>query len=60
MTTEPAFSIRGLRTQFGQTVIHDGVDLDILAGEVMGVVGASGTGKSVLMRAVIGLVTPTA
>lgn len=60
MTTEPAISIRGLRTQFGQTVIHDGVDLDILAGEVMGVVGASGTGKSVLMRAVIGLVTPTA
>lgn len=60
MATEPAISIRGLRTQFGQTVIHDGVDLDILAGEVMGVVGASGTGKSVLMRAVIGLVTPTA
>lgn len=60
MTAEPAISIRGLRTQFGQTVIHDGVDLDIVASEVMGVVGASGTGKSVLMRAVIGLVTPTA
>lgn len=60
MNTEPAISIRDLRTQFGQTVIHDGVDLDIVRGEVMGVVGASGTGKSVLMRAIIGLVTPTA
>ncbi len=60
MTDTPAISIRGLRTQFGRTVIHDGVDLDIVRGEVMGVVGASGSGKSVLMRAVIGLVTPTA
>lgn len=60
MTSEPAISIRGLRTQFGQSIIHDGVDLDIVRGEVMGVVGASGTGKSVLMRAVIGLITPTA
>lgn len=60
MENIPAISISGLRTQFGQTVIHDGVDLDIVRGEVMGVVGASGTGKSVLMRAVIGLVTPTA
>jgi len=60
MNTEPVISIRGLRTQFGQSVIHDGVDLDIVRGEVMGIVGASGTGKSVLMRAVIGLVAPTA
>lgn len=60
MIDTPAISIRGLRTQFGRTVIHDGVDLDIVRGEVMGVVGASGSGKSVLMRAVIGLVTPTA
>tara|TARA_R110002072_G_scaffold299485_1_gene475156 strand:- start:1963 stop:2733 length:771 start_codon:yes stop_codon:yes gene_type:complete len=60
VTDTPAISIRGLRTQFGRTVIHDGVDLDIVRGEVMGVVGASGSGKSVLMRAVIGLVTPTA
>ena len=60
MAGEPVISIRGLRTQFGRTVIHDGVDLDVLAGEVMGIVGASGTGKSVLMRAIIGLLTPTA
>ena len=60
MTGDPVISIRGLRTQFGPTVIHDGVDLDILSGEVMGIVGASGTGKSVLLRAVIGLLTPAA
>ncbi len=60
MPPDPVISIRGLRTQFGKNVIHDGVDLDVLRGEVMGVVGASGTGKSVLMRAVIGLVKPTA
>jgi phospholipid/cholesterol/gamma-HCH transport system ATP-binding protein len=60
MNTEPVISIRGLRTQFGQSVIHDGVNLDIVRGEVMGIVGASGTGKSVLMRTVIGLVAPTA
>jgi len=60
VTGDPVISIRGLRTQFGPTVIHDGVDLDILSGEVMGIVGASGTGKSVLLRAVIGLLTPAA
>ena len=60
MTADSAISIRGLRTQFGRNVIHDGVDLDVVQGEVMGIVGASGTGKSVLMRAVIGLVRPTA
>lgn len=60
MASEPVISIRRLRTQFGRTVIHDGVDLDVMAGEVMGLVGASGTGKSVLMRAIIGLLIPTA
>jgi phospholipid/cholesterol/gamma-HCH transport system ATP-binding protein len=60
MVDEPVISIRGLRTQFGSTVIHDGVDLDVIAGEVIGIVGASGTGKSVLMRAIVGLLAPTA
>ena len=60
MTGDPVISIRGLRTQFGPTVIHDGVDLDILSGEVMGIVGASGSGKSVLLRAIIGLLIPAA
>jgi phospholipid/cholesterol/gamma-HCH transport system ATP-binding protein len=37
--------VRGLVTRFGSTVIHDGVDLDVRRGEVMAVVGGSGTGN---------------
>jgi phospholipid/cholesterol/gamma-HCH transport system ATP-binding protein len=51
----PIISIRGLRTQFGSQVIHDNLDLDVRRGEVLGVVGGSGTGKSVLLRTIIGL-----
>jgi phospholipid/cholesterol/gamma-HCH transport system ATP-binding protein len=47
--------VRGLRTQFGQHVLHDGLDLDVRQGEVMAVVGGSGTGKSVLLNTIIGL-----
>ena len=47
--------VEGLRTQFGDHVIHDGLDLAVNRGEILGVVGGSGTGKSVLMRAIIGL-----
>jgi len=50
--------IRGLRNSFGEQVIHDGLDLDVRRGEILGVVGGSGTGKSVLMRSIIGLQTP--
>lgn len=57
---EPVISIRGLRTQFGTQIIHDGLDLDVRRGEVMGVVGGSGTGKSVLLRTIIGLNRPRA
>lgn len=56
----PAISVRGLRTQFGSQVIHDGLDLTVRRGEVIGVVGGSGTGKSVLMRTIIGLQKPAA
>jgi phospholipid/cholesterol/gamma-HCH transport system ATP-binding protein len=52
--------VRGLRTQFGTQVIHDGLDLDVYRGEVLGVVGGSGTGKSVLLRTIIGLIRPAA
>ncbi len=58
LTAPIAVSIRGLRNSFGDTVIHDGVDLDVRTGEILGVVGGSGTGKSVLMRSVIGLKRP--
>ncbi len=60
MSAELAISIRGLRNQFGQQVVHDNLALDVRAGEIVGVVGGSGTGKSVLMRAILGLRTPQA
>lgn len=58
--TDPniAIRVRGLRTSFGEHVVHEGLDLDMYKGEILGVVGGSGTGKSVLMRAIIGLQQP--
>src|SRR6185503_5302336 len=50
--------VRGLMTRFGAQTVHDGLDLDVRRGEVMGVVGGSGSGKSVLLRTVIGLKRP--
>ena len=47
--------VEGLKTSFGEQVIHDDLDLEVRRGEILGVVGGSGTGKSVLMRAIIGL-----
>ncbi|AOH83679.1 ABC transporter ATP-binding protein [Sphingomonas panacis] len=52
--------VRGLRNSFGEQVVHDGLDLDVRRGEIYGVVGGSGTGKSVLMRSIIGLQKPQA
>ena len=57
---EPVIRVRGLRNQFGAQVVHEGLDLDVRRGEILGVVGGSGTGKSVLMRTIIGLRTPQA
>ena len=57
---ENAICIRGLVNKFGDAVIHDGLDLDVRSGEILGVVGGSGTGKSVLMRSIIGLQIPDA
>ena len=57
---EPIITIRGLDNSFGEQVIHDDLDLDVRRGEILGVVGGSGTGKSVLMRSIIGLQIPAA
>ncbi|MCB8828664.1 ATP-binding cassette domain-containing protein, partial [Escherichia coli] len=57
---EPIIRIRGLKNAFGESIVHDGLDLDVRRGEILGVVGGSGTGKSVLMRSIIGLQTPVA
>ena len=47
--------LRGVRTQFGDNIIHDNLDFDVFKGEIIGLVGGSGTGKSVLLRTIIGL-----
>ena len=58
MSAENIITIRGLRNSFGEQIIHENLDLDVRRGEILGVVGGSGTGKSVLMRSIIGLQTP--
>ena len=57
---DPVITVRGLRNAFGEQVIHDDVNLTVCRGEILGVVGGSGTGKSVLLRSIIGLQTPDA
>ncbi len=56
--SEPAIRVRGLRTKLGGQEIHKDLDLEVRKGEILGVVGGSGTGKSVLMRTILGLVRP--
>ena len=56
----PAIQVRGLRNAFGSQVVHEDLDMDVRRGEIIGVVGGSGTGKSVLMRAILGLREPQA
>ena len=57
---EPAIVIEGLKNAFGSHVVHEDLNLTVQRGEVLGVVGGSGTGKSVLLRAIIGLQQPLA
>jgi len=52
--------VRGLVNGFNGSIIHDHLDLDVMRGEVLGVVGGSGTGKSVLLRSIVGLNHPIA
>ena len=56
----PAIQVLGLCTKFGDHVVHEGLDLTVKRGEVMGVVGGSGSGKSVLLNTLIGLRNPDA
>ncbi|HTG64489.1 MAG TPA: ATP-binding cassette domain-containing protein, partial [Sphingomicrobium sp.] len=60
MTDDIVITVRGLRNSFGDQIIHEDLDLDVRRGEILGVVGGSGTGKSVLMRSIIGLQVPDA
>ena len=52
---DAVIEVRGLRNQFGSQVVHENLDLVVRRGEILGVVGGSGSGKSVLMRSIIGL-----
>ncbi len=54
----PPIEVRGLVSKFGDKVIHDGLDLTVPRGQVVGVVGGSGSGKSVLLNTIIGLREP--
>lgn len=60
MADDAVIRVRGLVNRFGPQTVHDGLDLDVRRGEVLGVVGGSGTGKSVLLRTIIGLREPNA
>lgn len=59
-TAGPAIEVKGLKSQFGSHVVHENLDLTVQRGEVLGVVGGSGTGKSVLLNTIIGLRRPDA
>jgi phospholipid/cholesterol/gamma-HCH transport system ATP-binding protein len=54
----PPILVEGLVSRFGEHVVHDGLDLEVRRGEVLGLVGGSGSGKSVLLNTLIGLKMP--
>lgn len=56
--SEPIIEVRNLWTRFGRQVVHRGVNLVVFRGEVLSLVGGSGSGKTVLMRQMLGLETP--
>ena len=60
MSGEPKIRIRGLRKAFGGKVVLDGIDLDVMPGTSCVVIGGSGSGKSVLLKCVLGLIEPDA
>jgi phospholipid/cholesterol/gamma-HCH transport system ATP-binding protein len=56
----PKLRLRGVRKQFGDKVVLDGIDLDVMAGTSLVIIGGSGSGKSVLLKCILGLVEPDA
>jgi len=55
----PVIEVEAVRTRFGSQLVHEGVDLSIGPGELVALVGGSGSGKSVLLREIIGLQRPS-
>ncbi|MFI5031041.1 MAG: ABC transporter ATP-binding protein, partial [Reyranellales bacterium] len=60
MTASPKISLRGVTKSFGTKAVLRGIDLDVAAGESVVVIGGSGTGKSVLLKCILGLMEPDA
>lgn len=58
MMNDTVIEVRGLVTRFGKQVVHDHLDMELKRGEIMGLVGGSGSGKSVLLRSILGLIKP--
>jgi phospholipid/cholesterol/gamma-HCH transport system ATP-binding protein len=56
--TQPVIQVRGLVSRFGAQLVHDKLDMQVFEGEIFGVVGGSGAGKSVLLRSILGLREP--
>jgi phospholipid/cholesterol/gamma-HCH transport system ATP-binding protein len=56
----PVIEVRGIVTRFGEQTVHNGVDLSVRRGELIALIGGSGTGKSVLLREIVGLQRPDA
>jgi phospholipid/cholesterol/gamma-HCH transport system ATP-binding protein len=57
---EPVVAVHGIVNRFGAQVVHDGLDMEVMPDEIFGIVGGSGSGKSVLLRTVLGLQRPQA
>ena len=57
---EVVVRVSGLVNRFGSQLVHDGLDMEVHRGEILGIVGGSGSGKSVLMRSIVGLRRPSA
>ena len=60
MTQAPVIAVNGLRTAFGDHVVHENLNLAVLPGEILSLVGGSGSGKTTLLRQIIGLERPAA
>jgi phospholipid/cholesterol/gamma-HCH transport system ATP-binding protein len=59
-TTAPLIEVRGIVNRFGAQLVHDGLDMAVREGEIFGIVGGSGSGKSVLLKTILGLHRPEA
>lgn len=59
MSSPPVIDVQGVWTRFGETQVHEDIDLVVHRGEMLGLVGGSGSGKTTLLREIVGLLKPT-